>query len=72
MGSESNMISVLKRDAETDIHKHTHTHTQSYLMMETEARVMAFTSEGMPRFVCNHSKLTEARKDALLSNSEGF
>ena len=71
MGSESNMISALKRDAETDIHKHTHTQ-KSYLMMETEARVMAFTSEGMPRFVCNHSKLTEARKDAPSSNSEGF
>ena len=28
MGSESNMISVLKRDAQTDIHKHTHTHTK--------------------------------------------
>ena len=66
MGSESNMISVLKRDAETDIHKHTHTHTQSYLMMETVARVMAFTSEGMPRFVCNHSKLTGKKGCSLI------
>ena len=38
------MIGALMRDAETDIHP-----KNSYLMRETEAGVMAVTSEGMPR-----------------------
>ena len=45
MGPESNIIGALMRDAETDIHP-----KNSYLMMETEAGVMAVASEGMPRF----------------------
>ena len=45
MGPESNMIGAIMRDAETDIQPKT-----SYLIMETEAGVMAVTSEGMPRF----------------------
>ena len=43
------------------------TQKNSYLMMETEAEVMAFK----PRFACNYSELPEARKDAPLSDSEG-
>ena len=39
--------------------------------METEAGVMAVTNQGAPSFACNHQKLTEARKDAPLSDSEG-
>ena len=45
MGPKSNMIGAIMRDAETEIHP-----KNSYLMMETEAGVMAVTSEGMPRF----------------------
>ena len=47
------------RDAETD------TQTENnHTMMETEVGVMAVTSQGTPRFACNHQKLIEARKDS--------
>ena len=65
MGLESNMTGVLMRNGDTDRHT-----KNSYLMMETEAGVMAFKSR-TPRFACNHSELAEARKDAPLSDSEG-
>ena len=47
-----------------------YTQKTAYLM-ERKAGVMAVTSQGMPSFACNHSKLTEAIKDAPLSDSEG-
>ena len=63
---ESNMTGALVRDEKTDIHS-----KNSYLMRQTEAGVMAVTNQGTPRFACNHQKLTEARKNAPLSDSEG-
>ena len=66
MGPESNMTAALVRDAETDIHP------KKQLPDEGDRGWGdAVTNQGTARFACNHQKLTEARKDAPLSDSEG-